>query len=110
MLYRTLPLCLLALVFALFVGAVAVAKDKDAKDAKADTPTEGTVVSVDKGKITYTDKDKKEQTSVVADDAKNSCDGKDCKLADLKKDVKVKLTITGKDKDAKVTKIEASTK
>lgn len=67
---------------------------------------EGTVVKIADGKLTIEDKDKKEHTCEVAKDAKITCNGKECKLDDLKKGVKVKVTVT----DKKATKIEASTK
>jgi len=75
-----------------------------AKDA-ADTHS-GVVVSVADGKLTMTDKDgKNEHTHDVAADAKVSCDGKECKLEDLKKGSTVKVTT----KDKKAVKIEAKT-
>jgi hypothetical protein len=110
MLNRVLPLCLLALAVALFLGAARSLADKD-KDVKADETThEGTVVSVDKDKLTMTGTDKAEHSHAVPADAKVTLDGKDAKLTDLKKDMKVKVTLSGKDKDAKVTKVEASSK
>src|SRR5437879_5400906 len=110
MLNRVLPLCLLALAVALFLGAARTLADKD-KDAKADETThEGTVVSVDKDKLTMADKDKNEHSHTVPADAKVTLDGKDAKLSDLKKDMKIKVTMSSKDKDAKVTKIEATSK
>jgi biopolymer transport protein ExbD len=72
----------------------------------ADAPVEGNVVKAADGKLTITDKDKKEHSCTVDKDAKITCDGKECKLADLKKGVKVKVTV---EKD-KAVKIEASTK
>src|SRR6516225_3878379 len=69
-------------------------------------PVEGTVVKAADGKLTIEDKAKKEHTCEVANNAKITCDGKECKLDDLKKGVKVKVTV----KDKKATKIEASTK
>jgi biopolymer transport protein ExbD len=67
---------------------------------------EGNVVKAGDGKLTITDKDKKEHSCNVSKDTKISCDGKACKLDDLKKGVKVKVTV---EKDTAV-KIEASTK
>lgn len=63
-------------------------------------------VKVAGGKLTIEDKDKKEHSCEVAKDAKITCDGKECKLADLKKGVKVKVTVVKK----MATKIEATTK
>jgi hypothetical protein len=74
----------------------------------ADETAEGTVVKAGDGKLTIEDKDKKEHSCDVAKECKITCDGKECKLGDLKKGVKVKVTV---DKDKKVaTKIDASTK
>ena len=78
-----------------------VAKD----DAAGDTHS-GVVVSAGAGKLTMTDKDgTNEHTHDVAADAKISCDGKECKLEDLKKGNSVKVTT----KDKKAIKIEAKT-
>ena len=74
--------------------------------AADETTAEGTVVKAADGKLTIQDKDKKEHSCEVAKDAKITCDGKACKLDDLKKGVKVKVTV----KDKKATKIEGSTK
>lgn len=75
-------------------------------DDKGDSH-EGLVVSAAGGKLTMTDKDgKNEHSHEVAADAKVSCDGKECKLEDLKKGTSVKVTTKGK----KAIKIEASTK
>jgi hypothetical protein len=82
---------------------------KTEANAKPETSTmEGTVVSVDKDKITVADKDKKESSMAVSADAKVTIDGKEGKLADVKKDSKVKLTVTGKAPDNKVTAVEAT--
>jgi hypothetical protein len=73
--------------------------------AKDDNTHEGTVVSVSDNKLTMSGKDgKDEHTHDVGADAKVSLNGKDAKLADLKKGDKVKVTM-GDDK--KVSKIEA---
>jgi hypothetical protein len=75
--------------------------DKDAADTHS-----GVVVSTADGKLTMSDKDgTNEHTHDVALDAKISCDGKDCKLEDLKKGTAVKVTT----KDKKAVKIEAKT-
>ena len=88
---------LLIFGFVMLVGADVLA---------ADGPVEGTVVKAGDGKLTIQDKDKKEHSCKVAKDAKITCDAKECKLDDLKKGVKVKVTV---EKDM-ATKIEASTK
>lgn len=100
MLHRVLPLLAILAVFCL-VAAPAFAADETA---------EGTVVSAAAGKLTIADKDKKEHSCTVAKDAKITCDGKVCKLEDLKKGVKVKVTLTGTGDKAMASKIEASTK
>jgi ribosomal protein L14 len=55
--------------------------------------TEGKIVRIEGNKIVITDKDgKKELTHTLAIDAKVMCDGKECKLTDLKKDQTVRVT------------------
>ena len=76
--------------------------------AADDMTVEGTVLSAGKGKLTITGADKKEHSCMVAKDAKITCNGKECKLDDLKKGAKVKVTVEGKGKKAKATKIEAT--
>ena len=98
--FRMLSLVLALLALVCFVGAPALSEEKKAETA------EGTVVKIDGNKLTIKDKDAKEHTCELAADAKISCDGKECKAADLKAGTKVKVTIT----DKKATKIEASTK
>jgi len=93
---------MLALVLVLAVALFVVPSVVLAEAKTAD----GTVVKAAEGKLTIEDKDKKEHTCEVAKDAKITCDGKECKLDDLKKGVKVKVTLEKK----VATKIEASTK
>ncbi len=100
MLTRMLALVLVLAVVLVFVPSAVTAKEKDEATA------EGTVVKVAGVKLTIEDKDKKEHSCEVAKDAKITCDGKECKLADLKKGVKVKVTVVKK----MATKIEATTK
>ena len=100
MLHRVLPLlAILALV------CLVSAPSRAADDEKT---VEGTVVSAGKGKLTITDGDKKEHSCNVAKDAKVTCNGKECKLDELKKGAKVKVTLEGKGKKAMATKIEAT--
>jgi hypothetical protein len=87
-------------LFAVFAVAILFAAAVLAADV------EGMVVKAGDGKLTITDKDKKDHSCTVAKDAKITCDGKACKLDDLKKGVKVKVSV---EKDMAV-KIEASTK
>lgn len=77
-----------------------------AKDDVAGDTHSGLVVSASAGKLTMSDKDgKNEHSHDVAANAKISCDGKECKLEDLKKGASVKVTT----KDKKAVKIEAKT-
>jgi hypothetical protein len=77
-------------------------------EPKAESSTaEGTVVSADKDKITITTADKKEWSAALAADAKVMRDGKPVKAEDLKAGDTVKVTYTGKDKDAKATAVDA---
>jgi hypothetical protein len=102
MLHRALSL-LAVLALVCLVGGPALAADE--------TTHEGLMVKVGDGKLTMTDKDgKKEHTHNVAKDARISCDGKECKLEDLKKGVKLTVTTEGKGDNATATKIEASSK
>lgn len=99
MLLRLLTVLLVLAVAFTFTTAGAVAEDKG-------TTAEGKVVKVGDQKLTIEDKEKKEHTCSVAKDAKITCNGKECKLDELKKGVKVKVTVK---KDMAV-KIEATTK
>ncbi len=100
MLYRVLPVCVVAVVIALAVNT----------PVRADDAHEGLVVKAGDGKLTMTDKDgKNEHTHDVAADAKITCDGKDCKLADLKKGYKVKVTVKKDGGKEQATRIEART-
>jgi hypothetical protein len=95
-----------AVALLLFVG-LAVAADKS--DKPDDNTHSGLVASVADGKLTMTDKDgKNEHTHTVAKDAKITCNGKECKLDELKKGSIVVVT-TGKEGDSTVAvKIEAT--
>ena len=100
--YRTLALVLAVVALVCFVAAPALADSSLQKDETA----EGTFVKVDGKTLTIKDKDNKEHSCELAADAKVSCDGKECKVTDLKAGYKVKVTLT----DKKATKVEASTK
>ena len=77
--------------------------------ADDDTHT-GKVVSAGDNKLVMTDSDtKKEMTHTVAADAVITCDGKACKLEDLKKGITVKVTTKKDDKKVAVA-IAGSTK
>ena len=84
--YRVLPLFVAALALVLLAGAPVLAADKD-------NTHEGVVVKAGEHKLTMTDKDgKNAHTHDVDKDAKISCDGKDCKLTDLKTGLKILVT------------------
>ena len=97
--FRTLALALAVVALLCFVAAPAHVE-------KEDDTVEGKFVKVDGKTLTVKDKDDKEHSCEMADDAKVSCDGKECKASDLKEGVKVKVTL----KDKKAIKVEASTK
>ncbi len=102
MLLRTFAL-LLVVAVVLVVAPTLVAEEKE----KPKTAM-GTVVKADAkaGTLTVKGKDGKEHTCKVGKDTKITCDGKACKLEDLKADTKVKVTLAA----GTATKIEASTK
>jgi len=109
MLHRMLPLFVAALALLLFLGGAALADDKKADD-KDNTHT-GVVVKAGDNKLTMTDKDgKNEHTHDVDKDAKITCDGKECKLDDLKKGFTVTVTTEKKADKTVATKIEAKKK
>ena len=102
MLYRMLPVVLAALALALLVTAPAIAAD--------DKTHEGKIYSVSKGKFTMTDSEGSNKTThKVSSDAKITCDGKECKLSDLKEGYFVKVWYSD-DNDKTANKIEARTK
>jgi hypothetical protein len=100
--FRTLALVLGVLaLFCLFAApATAVVEEK------GDTH-EGTFVKGDAKSFTMKGKDDKEHSHDLAADAKVTCDGKDCKITDLKAGNKLKVTLGA---DKKATRVEASTK
>jgi hypothetical protein len=97
--FRMLALVLAVVALCCFAAPVLAEKEKQ------DT-AEGTFVKVDGDKLTIKGKDDKEHSCELAKDVKTTCDGKECKVTDLKAGVKVKVTLA----DKKATKIEASTK
>lgn len=94
--YRSLPLVLVALALALFVGGAVVAAEKS---------HDGKVVKAGDGKLTMTDKDGKEHSHTVAANAVITIDGKAAKLEDLKAGQMITVTTTEDLKQA--TKIVA---
>ncbi len=99
---RTLPLFVAALALVLLAYAPARAEDADTH--------EGTVVKAADGKLTMTDKDSKEHSHAITEEAKISCDGKKCKLEDLKEGTKVKVTTRKDGEKTVVTRIEGTAK
>jgi hypothetical protein len=99
MLQRAVTCVMLAAALAIF-ATTAKAQEAGAKSH------EGTVVSAAEGKLVMTDKTgANEHTHMIGADAKITCDGKACKLTDLKKGDKVKVT-TGE--GGKVVSVEAT--
>ncbi|HEY1192430.1 MAG TPA: hypothetical protein VGE74_32705 [Gemmata sp.] len=79
---------------------------------RADDPKPGThegkVVKAEAGKLIMTDKDgKNQQTHTVPASAQVLCDGKECKLADLKPGCSVKVTTEKKEDKVVVVSVEA---
>ncbi|MDX1947266.1 MAG: hypothetical protein SFU86_17830 [Pirellulaceae bacterium] len=85
----------------LLVGASALA----AKDAEPSSH-EGKIVSIIGDKLVMTGKDGQEHSHTVTADAKVCCDGKDCKSADLKPGMKIRVTLAS-DKPNTVNRIQA---
>jgi hypothetical protein len=101
MMYRTLPLFLVALALALFAGMPVGADDKKAGDTH-----QGTVVSVTATKLVMKGKDGTEHSHTLAANARVVCDGKECKIDDLKPGQKIRVTTKKGDKETAV-KVEA---
>jgi hypothetical protein len=108
MLYRAVPLFLVALALTLFAGTPVLADDAkkasgDKAAIKSDTH-EGTVVRVTADTFVMKGKAKngevaKEYTYTLADKAKVTCDGKVCLVKDLKPDQKIRVTTKKGDKE-----------
>jgi len=100
---RYLGLCWMLAAVAVVVWAGIPA----AADDKGERTHEGKVVKAGDGKLTMTDKDgKNEHTHAVPANARITCDGKECKLEDLKPGFFVKVTTKGDEQT--VTRIEAA--
>lgn len=95
-------------VLALAVAALVVWSVPAFADDEKPGTHEGKVVKAEAGKLTMTDNDgKKEHTHTVPADAKVTCDGKECKVEELKAGSTVKVTTEKKGDKVVVTKIEA---
>jgi hypothetical protein len=96
-------------VFFLALGLFVSGARAEEKKADPNVHT-GKLVKIDGNKLTMSDKEgKNEHTHTLAADAKISCDGKECKAADLKPGTMIKVTTKDGDKTTAV-KVEASTK
>jgi hypothetical protein len=95
-----------ALAVVVFVSAAFASAAK-----AADSTVVGTIAKVSStdNTITVTDKDGKDHALTMAKDAKITCDGKDCKLADLAKGTAVTVTLNANDKTT-AQQIDAKTK
>jgi hypothetical protein len=104
MTYRVFSVLVAVLALALLAAAPTLAQNQ----AQQTGTHEGTVVKAGDNKLTMTDKaGKNEHSHDVAKDAKITCDGKDCKLDDLKRGYPVKVTVEKRDNKPMATKIEA---
>jgi len=114
MVYRMLGLLVLGLLVSVNVPADAGQKAVGDKSAagRGDTKThEGTVISATGKKLVMRGKETggkegREHTHMLAPNAKVTCDGKECKLNDLKPGQKVRVT-TSKDDEKTATRVEA---
>jgi len=91
---------------ALFLVAGTAVVAAEALREKSDSKVTGVVASIGDGKITVT-VDGKDQVLAVAKDADVSCDGKACKLEDLKKGASVVVTLKKSADSTFAAKIEA---
>jgi hypothetical protein len=106
MLYRTLSLSL-AVALALFVVTSASARP----DKEGTTHTGKFVSAKGTNQFVMIDKDgKTEHTHTLASNAAITCDGKNCKLSDLKAGTALRVTVEEKDGKKIVTKVEGSTR
>ena len=107
MLYRTLSLSL-AMALALFVVTSASARP-DTKDGT--THSGKFLMAKGTNQFVMTDKDgKNEHTHTLARSATITCDGKACKLSDLKEGTMIKVTVEERDGKKVVTKVAGTTR
>jgi len=93
-------------ICALFVAAAAVVALASEATFAAEKTHDGLVVSVAEGKLVMTDNaGKNEHSHAIGATAKITLDGKEAKLADLKKGDKITVT---QDDNNKVTKVAAT--
>ncbi len=91
-----------AMALALFAGSIAAFATEDAKEATHD----GTVVKISSSELVMNNKENKEHTHTLTPETTMTLDGKNCKTADLKTGLKIRVTTTAADKKA-VSHIEA---
>lgn len=88
MVHRIFSLLVLALALAVLVGAPLAADEKNDRNTHV-----GKFVSASGSEFTMTGTDNKEHRHMLAADGKVFAnDGRECKLADLKKDQKIRVT------------------
>ena len=111
MLYRTLSL---GLAVALLVASAALARpdEKQGKEGKDGNTHSGKFVNAKgENQFVMTDRDgKSEHTHTLARNATITCDGKACKLSDLKEGTMLRVTTEEQDGKKVVTKVEATTR
>jgi hypothetical protein len=101
MMFRTLVAAVATVAIGLWSAGPVRAEEK------GDTH-EGTVVKAGSATLVMkAEGDDKEHSHAVAPDAKITCDGKECKLDELKPGCKVKVTTEKKDDKTVVTRIDA---
>jgi hypothetical protein len=101
--YQTITLG--AMTIALFAGSVAALSAEDGKEACHD----GTIVKITSSELVMKSKDNKEHTHTLSPETTMTLDGKDCKVADLKAGLKIRVTTPDAAKAA-VSHIEAINK
>ncbi len=118
MAYRMLSLLFVSLALVLFAGVSAPAgetkKEGEGKTARRGHRHEGTVVSVTANKLVMKGKAKdgeeaREHSHTLAPKAKVTCDGKECKLEDLKRGQRIRVTTRDGDRTI-ATRVEALNK
>lgn len=105
MLLRNSLAVMVALSLVLLASHAATAQNRD-----KEVMHQGKVVSAGDGKLTMTDMDgKNEHTHMVPTTAKIKCDGKECKLEDIKAGYTVKVYVTD-DTNKTVLRVDATRK
>src|SRR5258708_4456584 len=92
--YRVLPLLLMAVALVLFVSVPVLADQPKERAADQSRNThEGVAVRVSGNQLVMSDQAGKQQhTHMLAADARVTCDGKDCTLADIKPGMRIRVT------------------